>query len=134
GGWRQVRAGLGRRGLAPAVGVVRAACLSQARGWALKGRPRPKIIPAVKLGKYLRFDRDEPIAWAAEFNAAADGPSGGPSTRSSPLPLSPLSSPAPPAICLTGSVTPHDQTVPAWSLTERRSPLRPSVALVPKYA
>ena len=30
-------------------------------------RTRTNSIPHVKLGKYLRFDRDELIAWVAEF-------------------------------------------------------------------
>jgi len=30
-------------------------------------------IPHVKLGKYLRFDREELIAWAAEFKRNGGG-------------------------------------------------------------
>jgi excisionase family DNA binding protein len=30
-------------------------------------RTRTNSVPHVKLGKYLRFDRSELIAWAAEF-------------------------------------------------------------------
>ncbi|PWU23512.1 MAG: DNA-binding protein [Candidatus Rokuibacteriota bacterium] len=30
-------------------------------------RTRTNSVPHVKLGKYLRFDRDELIAWVAEF-------------------------------------------------------------------
>jgi excisionase family DNA binding protein len=30
-------------------------------------RTRTNSIPHVKLGKYLRFDREELIAWATEF-------------------------------------------------------------------
>jgi excisionase family DNA binding protein len=30
-------------------------------------RTRTNSIPHVKLGKYLRFDREELIAWVAEF-------------------------------------------------------------------
>jgi hypothetical protein len=33
----------------------------------LYGRTRTNSIPHVKVGKYLRFDRDELIAWVAEF-------------------------------------------------------------------
>ena len=30
-------------------------------------RTRTNSVPHVKLGKYLRFDRDELVAWVAEF-------------------------------------------------------------------
>ena len=30
-------------------------------------RTRTNTVPHVKLGKYLRFDRDELIAWVGEF-------------------------------------------------------------------
>jgi excisionase family DNA binding protein len=48
-------------------------------GWIYE-RTRANSIPHVKLGKYLRFDRDELIAWAGEFKRngqQADRPSPG---------------------------------------------------------
>lgn len=46
-------------------------------GWIYE-RTRTNSIPHVKLGKYLRFDRDELIAWVGEFKRSgrqADRPS-----------------------------------------------------------
>jgi excisionase family DNA binding protein len=47
--------------------VHEAAALLRVKVSWLYERTRTNSIPHVKLGKYLRFDRSELIAWAAEF-------------------------------------------------------------------
>ncbi|MBI4519672.1 MAG: helix-turn-helix domain-containing protein [Gemmatimonadetes bacterium] len=63
--------------------IQEAAELLRVRVSWLYERTRTNTIPHVKLGKYLRFDRDELIAWAGEFRrdggraGRATGPSRG---------------------------------------------------------
>ena len=47
--------------------VHEAAALLRVKVSWLYERTRTNSIPHVKLGKYLRFDRSELVAWAAEF-------------------------------------------------------------------
>ena len=47
--------------------IHEAAALLRVKVTWLYERTRTNSIPHVKLGKYLRFDRDELIAWVAEF-------------------------------------------------------------------
>ena len=47
--------------------IHEAAELLRVKASWLYERTRTNSIPHVKLGKYLRFDRDELMAWAAEF-------------------------------------------------------------------
>jgi excisionase family DNA binding protein len=49
-----------------------AALIRVPKSW-LYERTRTNTIPHVKLGKYLRFDRDELIAWARQFHRDGRG-------------------------------------------------------------
>lgn len=63
--------------------IQEAAELLRVRVSWLYERTRTNTIPHVKLGKYLRFERDELIAWVGEFTrdggraGRAAGPSRG---------------------------------------------------------
>ena len=46
-------------------------------------RTRTNGVPHIKLGKYLRFDRDELLTWASQFRRGGDDR--GPSRRPSPF-------------------------------------------------
>src|SRR5262245_17641655 len=63
--------------------VQEAADLLRVKVSWLYERTRTNSIPHVKLGKYLRFDRAELIAWAEEFRR--DGGSAGRAAPARPL-------------------------------------------------
>lgn len=48
--------------------VEEAAELLRVKMTWLYERTRTNQVPHVKLGKYVRFDRDELLAWAAQFH------------------------------------------------------------------
>jgi len=56
-----------------------AALICVPKSW-LYERTRTNTIPHIKLGKYLRFDRDELVAWARQFHRDGRGrrPQSGP--------------------------------------------------------
>jgi excisionase family DNA binding protein len=56
-----------------------AALLSVPKSW-LYERTRTNSVPHVKLGKYLRFDRQEFLAWARQFRRDGHGRAGRPPT------------------------------------------------------
>jgi excisionase family DNA binding protein len=49
-----------------------AALIRVPNSW-LYDRTRTNTIPHIKLGKYLRFDRDELVAWARQFRRDGRG-------------------------------------------------------------
>ncbi len=49
-----------------------AACLRVKVSW-LYDRTRTNEVPHIKLGKYLRFDQDELLAWARQFRRDGRG-------------------------------------------------------------
>jgi excisionase family DNA binding protein len=59
--------------------VTEAADLLRVRVSWLYERTRTNEVPHLKLGKYLRFDREELLAWAAGFRR--DGKGRGPVRR-----------------------------------------------------
>jgi excisionase family DNA binding protein len=54
--------------IAEAAGLIRVP-----KSW-LYERTRTNTIPHLKLGKYLRFDRDELVAWSRQFRRDGRGP------------------------------------------------------------
>jgi len=50
-----------------------AALIRVPKSW-LYDRTRTNTIPHIKLGKYLRFERDELVAWARQFRRDGRGP------------------------------------------------------------
>jgi len=54
-----------------------AALLRVPKSW-LYERTRLNTVPHVKLGKYLRFDREEFLAWARQFHRDGRGRQGTP--------------------------------------------------------
>jgi excisionase family DNA binding protein len=65
----------------PWLTVQEAAALLRVPVSWLYERTRTNSVPHVKLGKYLRFDRDELIAWIAELRRDGRGPA---ATRRAP--------------------------------------------------
>lgn len=53
--------------------IQEAADLLRVRVSWLYERTRTNAVPHVKLGKYLRFDRDELLAWARSFGRDGAG-------------------------------------------------------------
>ena len=56
--------------------IAEAATLIRVRKSWLYERTRTNSVPHIKLGKYLRFDRDELVAWTRQFHR--DGRGGAP--------------------------------------------------------
>jgi len=56
-----------------------AALLSVPKSW-LYERTRTNSVPHIKLGKYLRFDQQEFLAWARQFRRDGHGRPGRPAT------------------------------------------------------
>lgn len=54
--------------------IQEAAALLRVKVTWLYERTRLNEVPHVKLGKYLRFDRDELVAWVATFKRDGRGP------------------------------------------------------------
>lgn len=59
--------------------IEEAADLLRVKASWLYERTRTNEIPHIKLGKYLRFDREELVAWASQFRR--DGTGRGPARR-----------------------------------------------------
>lgn len=53
--------------------IDEAAALIRVRKSWLYERTRTNTVPHVKLGKYLRFDRDELLAWTKKFHRDGRG-------------------------------------------------------------
>ncbi len=55
------------------ITIAEAADLLRVKVSWLYERTRTNTVPHVKLGKYLRFDRDELLAWARAFGRDGGG-------------------------------------------------------------
>jgi len=55
------------------LSVEEAAALLLVKVSWLYERTRTNQVPHIKLGKYLRFDRDELVAWAEQFHRDGRG-------------------------------------------------------------
>ena len=67
-----------------------AALIRVPKSW-LYERTRLNTVPHVKLGKYLRFDREELLTWARQFHRDGRGRQGTPAVPTPPIKRSPTS-------------------------------------------
>jgi excisionase family DNA binding protein len=71
-----------------------AALIRVPKSW-LYERTRLNTVPHVKLGKYLRFDREELLTWARQFHRDGRGRQGTPTVPTPTIKGSPVSRRAP---------------------------------------